>query len=467
MNLQNQLSIKSALRFALPCLASALLFSACSNEVSDITPENLPSGTIGTVRFSASAPFASEDVATRIGIDNDKKPSVDEWTKDEPIVWLGDEEVSVFFVSKANGAEIHAKFKIDGNGKSADLVNVTELSQLNGDYEIYAFTPYVAGNTLSQAQLSLASQSQDANTSTYSHLSKSAYMRASGVEATFAIGSLKSGDVNFHFEHITSFLRFNISNSLGGDLVITGISLTHPNMSSNASYDIKLNALVPTDTHSTISLSFGDGGQNLPYHSSFDAYMSSFTLWTSAEPLQLAISLGGIFTPLIYNIPMSDLATEPSSTCFRAGTRFLIDIDINSSSPLGIILPAYESTVYRGFEYNIFTKSGPYDNISTIYGKFTLNDTAADYCPDGWSPLLYEDIRDMGLSVRLDLAKALGPNYLGYRLQGPANTVYREHYLVVRESMESTRFWYQGPYAMESLDQTVYLRPICRRLAVN
>jgi hypothetical protein len=334
MNLQNQLSIKSALRFALPGLAACLFLAACSNEVSDMTPEGPSSETVGTVRFSASAPLASEDVATRIGIDNDNKPSVDEWTKDEPVVWIGDEEVSVFFVSKADGDEIHAKFKIDGDGKSADLVNVTDLNHLNGEYEIYAFTPYVQGNTLSQAQLSLANQSQAANTTDYSHLSKSAYMRAAGVNATFNAGSLTSSAVNFHFEHVTSFLRFNITNELGKDITVNGISVSHPNMITAASYNIQDKSQLTTAAGSAIGLTFGVSGQNLPNGGSFDAYMSTLTvpLGTNIDQdLVLSIYIAGESDPYIFSVSPEDLNFTASSGMFAPSTRFMFEM------PIGVV----------------------------------------------------------------------------------------------------------------------------------
>ena len=43
MNFTTQLSIRSALRLALPCLASCLLLAACSNEGSEMNPDDLGS----------------------------------------------------------------------------------------------------------------------------------------------------------------------------------------------------------------------------------------------------------------------------------------------------------------------------------------------------------------------------------------------------------------------------------------
>jgi len=387
MNLQNQLSIKSALRFALPGLAACLFLAACSNEVSDFTPENLPSETVGTVRFTASAPLASEDVTTRIGI-GEGKPNVDEWTKDEPIVWIGNEEVSVFFVSKANGSEIHAKFKIDGEGKSADLVNVTPLNDLNGDYEIYAFTPYVAGNTLSQAQLILANQTQAANTSNYSHLSKSAYMRAAGGDATFATGSLTSGDVNFYFEHITSFLRFNITNSLGKDISVTGINVFHPNMISEASYNIKNKSQATTAPHHAIELGFGASGQTLSAGGAFDAYMSTLTVPLNTnfnQELEITIYVAGENDAHIFSVLPSDLNFTASHGMFKTSTRFMFEIDLQLITPEptgpGVLTPYFHFTwdqINESYPHQISTEYGPLINLYTL---------STGYCPPGYDEL--------------------------------------------------------------------------------
>jgi hypothetical protein len=394
MNLPNQLSIKSALRFALPGLAACLFLAACSNEISDVTPENLPSETVGTVRFSASTPLASEDVATRIGIDNDNKPSVDEWTKDEPVVWIGDEEVSVFFVSKADGDEIHAKFKIDGDGKSADLVNVTDLNHLNGEYEIYAFTPYVQGNTLSQAQLSLANQSQAANTTDYSHLSKSAYMRAAGVNATFNAGSLTSSAVNFHFEHVTSFLRFNITNELGKDITVNGISVYHPNMITEASYNIQDKTQSTTNDGSAIALTFGASGQTLSAGSSFDAYMSTLTvpLGTNFDKeLVLTIYVAGDSDPFAFSVLPEDLYFTSTNGMFAPSTRFMFELVLSNNLPTDPNLPTSDYLTYNNY---IITWKAVADEsiieLNNADGIWVAVSSLAMSCPDGYTTLTNE-----------------------------------------------------------------------------
>ena len=418
MKLQKQLSIKSALRFALPGLASCLLLAACSNEVSDNIPEDLPSETAGTIRFTASAPLASEDVATRIGI-GEGKPSVDEWTKDEPVIWLGGEEISVFFVPKGGGSEFHAKFIIDEtnishDGKSADLLNETNLSHLNGEYDIYAFTPYVAGNTLSAVLLDLSNQVQLPSTTTYAHLGATASMRAAGVVAKFTNGSLISGDVNFNFEHITSFLRFNITNDLGEAITVTGITVSHPNMISKSSYSIKDNAQTATINESAISLSFGVG-RSLSDKVSFDAYMSTLNVPLTSNfdrELEITISLDGR-DPFVFEVLPSELLFNDVSGMFNVGTRFLFDIMMTPSTPPAPDLPPYSAVEYNN---NIYT----YNQINEFTTPIHVNDNdlyvaysdLPTACPIGFH---YITNTDFGPDVasRVEFFTALGDAYRG------------------------------------------------------
>jgi len=387
MNLQNQLSIKSALRFALPCMASALLFTACSNDDSEPTPGGSDNVTAGTIRFSASAPLASEDVTTRIGIDNEKKPTVDEHTAPEPVIWLGGEEISVFFVPDGGGAEIHAKFKIDSESlssdrKSADLLNITDLSGLDGEYTIYAFTPYVATNTLDQAQLNLSNQIQEPNTTTYSHLGNTASMRASGGTVEFDNGSLTS-NANFHFEHITSFLRFNITNGLGEDITVRGITLSHPNLRSNATYSIEYNDL----THGTpgnISIGFGMYDQLLANNTALDVYMSTFPISNASEfneKLEITLYIVGK-DPFVYEVFPSELGFTQNQYMFETATRFMLNLTLeNESSPL----TSFNTVVHKNIKYTTAFYHDHSSNITINELVYMTADILINSCPSGWS----------------------------------------------------------------------------------
>jgi len=466
MKLQNQLSIKSALRFALPCLASCLLLAACSNEVSDVTPDDLPSEPMGTVRFSASAPFASEDVTTRIGIGSDK-PTVDQWENDEPIIWLGDEEISVFFVPKGGGSDIHAKFIIDSesisdDGKSADLINVTDLGALNGEYEIYAFTPYVAENTLSAALLDFSNQVQLPNTTTYGHLGVTASMRAEGGEAQFTNGSLVSGDVTFNFEHITSFLRFNITNELGEPITVTSITVSHPNMISKSSYSIEDNVQKETITASDISLTFG-GGQSLADGSSFDAYMSTLNVPLNTnfdQELEITISVTDqVFT---YKVLPSVLQFSSSTGMFNIKSRFLFDISLVSTT----LPPPDMPTDYVEFDGYYYTYNHYATTISPV--KIIGSDVFVSYddlpvsCPFEWELVSHNSL-PISTDYRLSLYIALGSSFFGsLRLDGNINTtayLYMFHNENTNLIIYSNGFWSNA----NGSNTSGGYRPICRK----
>jgi hypothetical protein len=392
MKLQNELSIKSALRFALPCLVSALLFTACSNDDVEPTPGGSDPMTSGTVRFTASAP-TSDAVTTRIGIDDANKPSVTDYLVDEPVIWLADDRVSVFFV-KEGSAPIHAEFYVDGTSlsddkKSADLVNITDLSDLNGTYTIYAFTPYRSSNTLESISLDLSSQTQAVNHDNYSHLGNTASMRAAGVGATFTDGST-SNNVNFEFKHITSFLRFHITNSLETAINVTGISLSHANLFTSAAYHVENGTLNAGNLNSSLNLSF-DGGKFLTQDAEFDAYFSTFPIATNAEStdeLTLTITYdGGDETEKSFDILVEQLINAGAVELFPAGKRYLFDVslipDLGGDYPF--VTVSWGSYVFTTNDY--LSEIPNIQNSPDGYYFLPLGNFSGFSCPDGFDLL--------------------------------------------------------------------------------
>jgi hypothetical protein len=391
MKLQNQLSIKSVLRLALPCLASVLLFTACSNDGSEPTPGGSDNVTSGTVRFTASAPLKSGAVTTRIGIDDAAKPTVDQFDTEEPVIWIADDRVSVFFVPQEEGEVIHAQFRVDGSTlsedrKSAELVNVASLNIPNGTYTIYAFTPYDADNGFNCVSLDLSNQTQQGNHSNYKHLGSTASMRADGVGATFTAGST-SDPVNFQFAHITSFLRFNITNSLDAAINVTDISLTHPYLRTNTTYDVE-NDVFSGDVYSPLSL-FLDGGKYLSENEAFDAYFSTLPIYSNtseADQLDLTIyyTCGDIESNLHFQIPASELISDFNDHLFPVGTRFLFEISISDASGGSDFSVHKYGNIYvtkNDYPYNI--QYGTYqDKRLSLVGE--LADIS---CPHGYSLL--------------------------------------------------------------------------------
>jgi hypothetical protein len=461
MNLQKQLSIKSALRFALPGLASCLLLAACSNEVSDNNPENLPSDAAGTIRFSASAPLTSEDVATRIGI-GEGKPSVANFEDDEPVIWLGDEEISVFFVNAA-GDELHAKFVVDAgsvspDGKSADLLNETNLSQLNGEYTIYAFTPYVAGNTLEAAQLNFSNQVQEPNTSNYSHLGATASMRALGGNATFANGVL-SGDVTFNFEHVTSFLRFFISNGTGDPITVTGITVSHPNMVASSTYNIKTDQQ-NRNQPASISLTFGDG-ITLADKGSFDAYLSTLNVPLTDnynQELEITVSVED-GEPFSYSVLPVHLKYTSSDVMFLEGTRFLFDISLELSADSNDDFGS-NSVTLDGYVYT-YDKVTPGTPV-TMYNNqiFVATSIYASACPANMTPV---DISGMSLTQDelIYLYVSLGSGFRGYLHPNFGITGTTSVYTMTTTG-DIRRLRSDGLIASVSIEDASF-RPLCRK----
>ena len=348
MNFTTQLSIKSALRFALPCLASCLLLTACSNEGSELNPDDANPTAPGSIRFTASAPLASDAATTRIGIDSDNKPDVtdeNDWDRDEPIIWLEGDAVSVFFAPKDGGEAIHAKFLVDdesisSDGKSAELISDSDFdpSELDGEYTIYAFSPYDPNNTFNNITLDLTSQSQavNADATNYSHLGNTAYMHANAGDASFDNGALTDGEVNLAFEHVTSFLRFNIKNGFDDPITVSRITVSHPNLITEASYNLQFNTQSTVTQGNALELTFGASGHTLSPGGSFDAYLSTLPislLTNKNQALVFSFYITDEPDPIVYTVNLNELAAPDDSECFAAATRFLINMSLSSDDP--------------------------------------------------------------------------------------------------------------------------------------
>jgi len=402
MKLQNELSIKSALRFALPCLASALLFTACSNDDSEPIPGGSDNVTAGTVRFTASAPLTS-DATTRIGIDDANKPTVDQFETEEPVIWIAGDEVSVFFDANDGSQPIHARFKVDDttlstDKKSADLINADELEIPDGTYTVYAFTPYKATNTLESISLNLSNQTQALSHTDYSHLGNTASMRAMSNGAQFT-GGVPANNVNFEFKHITSFLRFRITNSLSSSITVTSISLSHPSLFSAATYNAKTDGL-SAGANSSLQLSLG--GKSLSSNESFDAYFSAFpipTSYSSSDELELTINYDGGDDPQkVFEILPNELIGSTDTELFPVGTRFLFDVQIPVPSTEQELENLPENIDKVGNVYvtsnRYFSDSMPYDIYDGVYFYYITVSNDAINCPPTYDLLTYHWLRD-------------------------------------------------------------------------
>ena len=426
MKLQNQLSIKSALRFALPCLAASLLFTACSNEDVETTPEY--NGSVNpTVRFSASAPLSSEVASTRIGINDATKPNVGSYDQPEPVIWIADDEVLVVFVPVGSGNRVYAKFKVDGakiseDGTSAELVSVDIPTTLNGDYTVYALTPYTT-QTTNQLTFDLSSQTQSVGHTDYNHLGKSTIMRAPGIPATFTNGATSSV-VNFEFEYLTSFLRFHITNDLDESITVTGINLSHPDLISSDRFNYA-NNVFDNPVKSDLSLQF-EGGQPLSSGAAFDSYFSAFPLSASAGILTLSVKYTDSDGAKVkaFTIPVEYL--DGSHPYFKKGSRFLFDISLTAASSLDYI--KYEG--YYITKNGDITSSYQVEFEGNIYTRYSGPDDVQ--CPDGFDLLTYNRFRILGLSNKqsIQFFEAIGL-LQGYKTETSSSMVRRYDYYLI------------------------------------
>jgi hypothetical protein len=465
MNFTTQLSIKRALRFALPCLASCLLLAACSNEGSEMNPDNVNPAAPGSIRFTASAPLASETKTTRIGIDSANKPDVtneNDWDRDEPVIWLEGDAVSVFFVSTADGSTIHAKFVVDdesisNNGKSAELVSDSEFnpSALDGEYTIYAFSPYASTNTLNNMTLDLSSQTQavNADATNYSHLGKTAYMRANAGNTSFNNGALTGDEVNLAFDHITSFIRFHIKNGLGKDINVTGISLNHTFMNEKSEYSVEAGFLTSNSYNATINLSFSGSGHLLSNNAEFDAYMSTFPVNTDGSSNNLSLTVNYIVESTPYTsthrIPHNDLAdVSDTDILFPKSTRLLFEIPLKPSDYMDELI--YNGTVYVPIKWGNFLISPAgflCDQVPSVLVKgnpyCAWTELPEDACPGAWSEMTTNTIRNLGISDIYAFLHAVGlsPGFVIV----PGNGLYLEEAYLTSRWLSSENMWqFQG-----------------------
>ena len=467
MNFTTQLSIKRALRVALPCLASCVLLSACSNEGSEMNPDDLTPTAPSSIRFTASAPLASETKTTRIGIDSNNKPDVtsdSDWDREEPVIWLKGDAVSVFFAPKGGGEAIHAKFLVDdesisSDGKSAELVSDSNFdpSALDGEYTIYAFSPYASTNSLNNITLDLSNQSQaiNADATNYSHLGNTASMRANGGRVSFTKGNLTDGEHNLYFTNLTVLLRFHIKNGTGDPINVTGISLTHPSMGVKSTYDLYNQSSTESEKGSPYNLAIGgSSGYRLLADASFDAYMSAFPthidqLYSGDLKLSISVADGESFD---YEINASSIAMSDDRDEFTVGTRFLFDIILNKLVPPTIFeFDGYyytHNTVASGISYYTDSTGDKWVALGSLY----------DACEAPYEPLTSAVMETINLRAFYDTFVLL----FGGRARTSDMTVLFQDRIAVRSGFSymylDSDAELMGPYT----NLGYRFRPLCR-----
>jgi len=435
-----------------------------------------------SIRFTASAPLASETKTTRIGIDSANKPDVtneSDWDRAEPVIWLEGDAVSVFFVSKGGGEAIHAKFVVDdesisNNGKSAELVSDIDFdpSALDGEYTIYAFSPYASTNTLNNMTLDLSSQTQavNADATNYSHLGKTAYMRANAGDATFANGIITGGEVNLAFDHITSFLRFHIKNGLDGFINVTDISLSHTFMSNASTYSVATGSLNSNGLNQALNLSFSSSGQPLYPNNEFDAYMSTFPVihYGTSNILNLTVYYtDATGTQMVtYQIPQSDLVDMTETDClFPKSSRFLFDVTINDNT----ITPPYPTIEDGEYIYSWTNINQDATGVVVIDGDpYVRLVDLPTICPDGWTLLNGQIIQFMSTDELENLYKTLVPPLGGVWDDDYQDIIWTETLFLYYSNDYEFHLYINGYYYGAHFDYGTRLyRPICRQLIIN
>ena len=223
------LSLKKALRIALPCLALSLFSVSCSSDDSMVLPEKT---TIGkTISFTAVASELTEDYSTRVGLDGTNLPSSN--LAPEPIIWLVGDKFAFNFVKygEATGQVIeYTASAVWNGGLYCSMTPGQDMDLENGLYQVYVLTPNTSGtfqgNAVSGTVIDLRGQSQPNGTSDYSNLSDYYYQSAYTI-LEIKDNEVVTGSTNLKFTGLTSMLRYQVTSNLANEVTVKKIKIDH------------------------------------------------------------------------------------------------------------------------------------------------------------------------------------------------------------------------------------------------
>jgi hypothetical protein len=230
MKLKNLLKVNKVLRIALPCLTMGLFFSSCSNdELSEISNQTIDTSGL---TFTATAPTASNDYSTRLGID-DNSVTADR-NNPEQFIWLDGDKVTYYFKTVKDGVDQKIEYNainISEDGKTCEMTPaVGGVTLADGFYKVYALTPSSNNNFLTDGingtKIDLRNQSYPNGAENHSYLRDYMYNYATTVVQVHG-NSIVSGSTKMPYQNITSLLRFRVTNSTGADVTVKNISISY------------------------------------------------------------------------------------------------------------------------------------------------------------------------------------------------------------------------------------------------
>ena len=483
MKLENLLNVNKILRIALPCLAIGLFFSSCSND--ELSETSNQTTDVSGLTFTATAPTASNEYSTRLGIDDNSV--TEDRNNPEQFIWLDGDKITFYFKAIKDGVDQKIEYKainISEDGKACDMAPVGSATIANGFYKIYALTPGSSDNFLNGidgTKIDLRNQSYPNGAENHSYLRDYMYNYATTVVQIHG-NSVVSGSIEMPFQNITSLLRFRVTNSTGADVTVKNISISY---SGDQLFDQGL--FTPADPVGNHTITAAGTAQknsmslatdkSLSKDGYFDSYMvvfptAGFTSPSSDDIVTVKVDYldkNGDAQSKEWEIAKNNSnfynAAENSYLTFKANSRSYLGFTLNQVQTPLVPTPIY--TVYNGYEYSSDAVAegvqySIYDQ-GVFVARCSLLPTA---CPAAWS-LVTSDTFSSN-SARAAFYAAMPSSFRGYLLAG--GTFDRQEQIILYyDDSTFAVINSDGSFASTPSYFTIigpiyhYPRPICRR----
>jgi len=421
MKLENLLKVNKILRFALPCLAIGLFFSSCSND--ELTETSNQATDVSGLTFTATAPTASNEYSTRLGID-DNSVTADR-NNPEQFIWLDGDKVTFYFKAISGGVDQKIEYKainISEDRKTCDMAPVNESATIaNGFYKVYALTPGSSDNFLNGidgTKIDLRNQSYPNGAVNHSYLRDYMYNYATTVVQVHG-NNIVSGSTNMPYQNITSLLRFRVTNSTGAGVTVKNISISY---SGDQLFDQGI--FTPADpvgnhtitaagtaTKNRMSLSTD---QSISKDGYFDSYMvvfptAGFTSPSNTDIVTIKVDYldqnGDVQSKewaIAKNNSNFKHATENSYLTFKANSRTYLGFTLNEQQDDSSVTPPIDEpnnnyVTHDGYMYSYDKVSPAIQDIQWLNSSpFVTINQLKNACPPGWSLPIYNDFDAAG-----------------------------------------------------------------------
>ena len=481
MKLENLLKAKKILRIALPCLAIGLFFSSCSND--ELSETSNQTTDVSGLTFTATAPTASNDYSTRLGID-DNSVTADR-NNPEQFIWLDGDKVTYYFKAVSGGVDQKIEYKainISEDGKTCDMTPVGSATLANGFYKVYTLTPGSNNNFLTDGingtKIDLRNQSYPNGAVNHSYLRDYMYNYATTVVQVHG-NSIVSGSTKMPYQNITSLLRFRVTNSTGADVTVKNISISY---SGDQLFDqgvffpadpVGTHTITAAGTATKNNMSISTN-KSLSKDSYFDSYMVvfptvGFTSPSSDDKVTVTVDYldqNGAEESKEWEIAKNNSnfkhTTENTYLTFKANERTYLGFTLNQVQTPLVPTPIY--TVYNGYEYSSDAVADGVQSSIYPHGVYVSYSRLLNACPIGWSLVTNDTFSTK--SSRLSFYSAMPSSFRGMFSEISGNRMdvnYIDLYQsknVFRQIEPDGTSW---GINIAGITDVYLFRPICRR----